>query len=487
MDPLASWLETRKDQLIALSVKQLSTQENLRRESEGPVRWFFESLIQAIAQGQTGRLEALLRHWVAMRSIPINGYSVGLLPVLGVFKRAIWQAFQAAPPSEEPLALAARLDAIVSRSAEFLAKVEAAALMDAMSHHLTAQANARSDKLEDLKDSFVSVAAHELKTPLTVIEGYTNMLKLTLPETTHPGEALMIRGLESGVSRLRGLIEDMIDASLIEIDLLSLDFQPVWLRRVLAIAEVEVREALKARKLKLEVQRDTIPGAPTVGDPERLLKAFLKVLFNAIKYTPDGGKITVLGRQLSGFADIVIEDTGIGIAPDNLEIIFEKFAALGDPSRHSSGKVKFKGGGPGLGLMIARGIIEGHGGSIWAESPGQDEERLPGSRFHLMIPLRDVSSGVGMSPSVASAASLLARHVADTAPGTIQPGRNVAQAIERAPVAALTKESESGTDGSAKEALSEAGDHGDQGPKEMSEPTLSRLATGKGAEERGNG
>jgi hypothetical protein len=92
-----------------------------------------------------------------------------------------------------------------------------------------------------------------------------------------------------------------------------------------------------------------------------------------------------------------------------------------------------------------------------------------------------------MSPSVASAASLLARHVADTAPGTIQPGRNVAQAIERAPVAALTKESESGTDGSAKEALSEAGDHGDQGPKEMSEPTLSRLATGKGAEERGNG
>jgi signal transduction histidine kinase len=202
----------------------------------------------------------------------------------------------------------------------------------------------------------------------------------------------------------------MIDVSLLEVDLLRLEFQPVWLRRLFDIVETESHDAVKARKLTLEIKRDTIPAKPLVGDPERLLKAFQKVLANAIKYTPDGGKITIYGRPLNGFVEIIIEDTGIGIAPENLDAIFEKFAFVGDPALHSSGKVKFKGGGAGLGLVIAKGIVEAHGGSIWADSPGADEEKLPGSRFHLMIPARDVGSGEGMAPIVAKAASMLSGH-----------------------------------------------------------------------------
>jgi signal transduction histidine kinase len=225
----------------------------------------------------------------------------------------------------------------------------------------------------------------------------------------------MIRGIESGIVRLRELIEDMVDVSLIEIDLLRLEMQPVWLPSLLDVVETEVREAVRARKLTLEIKRDTIPAQPIVGDPERLMKAFLKVLGNAIKYTADGGRIVIHGRALNAFVEIIVEDTGIGIAPEYLDTIFEKFSIVGDTSLHSSGKVKFKGGGAGLGLVVAKGIVEAHGGSLWADSPGVDEEKLPGSRFHFMIPAHDVRAGEGMAPMVAKAASMLSAHAAHSA------------------------------------------------------------------------
>jgi signal transduction histidine kinase len=94
------------------------------------------------------------------------------------------------------------------------------------------------------------------------------------------------------------------------------------------------------------------------------------------------------GRTLPGFIEITVKDTGIGVAPENTSAIFEKFAQLGRPNLHSSGKTKFKGGGPGLGLPITRGIIEAHGGTIWVESDGYDEQSFPGSTFHILIPIR---------------------------------------------------------------------------------------------------
>lgn len=414
MVSLATWLETHQEQLVASAIHHLSTHEALRKQTEGPVRWFFDSLIETIAQGKQDRLEALLRNWVTMCSIPINGETVGILPVLGVFKRAIWQEFQADPPPESALELAIQLDNTLASAVEFLSKIEAAALFDAFSHRLAAQQQTNTNLVDTTKDSFVSVAAHELKTPLTVIEGYMNMLKLELHDTASPRAALMLQGIHSGVARMRNLIEDLIDVSLIEIGLLSIDLQPVWLHRLLDIIETETREVLKQRGLTLSISRDTIPTEPTIGDPERLLKAIQKIVMNAVKYTPDGGQITITGRNLSGFVDLVIEDTGIGIPTENLERIFEKFSALGDISRHSSSQVNFKGGGPGLGLVIAKGIIEAHGGTIWAESSGFDEEKCPGSHFHLMLPMRNVGSGEGMAPLVATAAGTLVEALSRT-------------------------------------------------------------------------
>jgi signal transduction histidine kinase len=115
-------------------------------------------------------------------------------------------------------------------------------------------------------------------------------------------------------------------------------------------------------------------------------------VINAIKYTPDGGCISVGGSITHNgrgpqWIEVVVADSGIGIDPDEQELIFEKFYQTGDVLLHSSGKTRFKGGGPGLGLAIARGIVEAHGGKIFVESPGHDERRYPGSRFHVRLPL----------------------------------------------------------------------------------------------------
>jgi signal transduction histidine kinase len=116
---------------------------------------------------------------------------------------------------------------------------------------------------------------------------------------------------------------------------------------------------------------------------------------NAIKYTPDGRWIVISGRSVEETPEmpeieIVVGDSGIGIALEHQELIFEKFFQIGEVHYHSSGKTKFRGGGPGLGLAIARGIVEAHKGRIWVESPGYDEVNNPGSKFFVRLPVNGV-------------------------------------------------------------------------------------------------
>jgi signal transduction histidine kinase len=151
-----------------------------------------------------------------------------------------------------------------------------------------------------------------------------------------------------------------------------------------------MRPALRQRRLTLAI-KEVDPGLLTYADAGRLWQAFNNILENAIKFTPDGGRVTVGTRLLPGFIEITIADTGIGIALEHQERIFEKFGSVGNIALHSTGKTKFKGGGPGLGLPIARGIIEAHGGKIWVVSPGHDERACPGSTFHIMLPHLDAA------------------------------------------------------------------------------------------------
>jgi signal transduction histidine kinase len=109
---------------------------------------------------------------------------------------------------------------------------------------------------------------------------------------------------------------------------------------------------------------------------------------NAIKYTPDGGIVSISARATPNTVLIAVKDTGIGINKDEQRRIFDRFYTAGNTLLHTSSKTAFHGGGLGLGLSICRGIIEAHGGRIWVESEGRDEERLPGSTFMVELPIQ---------------------------------------------------------------------------------------------------
>ena len=255
-------------------------------------------------------------------------------------------------------------------------------------------------RLNEAKSSFLMVASHELKTPLTLIQGYTDILTSLPPEDVQDPQKVQdaIRGISKGAERLAQVIEDMIEISRIEAHALNLRWQEVNLARIIEQVMAHIGPAATERGQQIEIGgAEAIP--PFVADPLRLFQVLRNLMENAVKFTPDGGKITISARVLGGEApeeqilEVVVADSGIGIAPEDQERIFEKFTRLGDATLHSSSRVRFKGGGPGLGLAIAKGIVEAHGGRIWVESQGYDEKACPGSRFFIWLPMRRAPTG----------------------------------------------------------------------------------------------
>ncbi len=392
MNDLSLWLNLYLTNLVQAASAELASDEQLRATIEESVTAFYEALIQSAYQQSMVPLHAILIDWIESRSAPTDEEPAGLLPVLATLKQVTWaQIAQIAPP-EEAVPLMMEADDLFTAAASVLAELEAEALLNDVRRELV-KAQTHIKRLDKNKSDFIAVAAHELKTPLTLIEGYTKMLLADADEQRKPETAAMLQGIATGTTRLYEIIENMIDVSLLDMRLMSLHFQPIWIDRLIDLVRSDVAPALRQRQIELVVDANSIRQRMTFGDIERLFQVFRNVVSNAVKYTPDGGTITITARDLPGFTDVQVIDTGIGIAPENLIRVFDKFSSMGNVSLHSSGKVKFKGGGPGLGLAIAKGIIEAHGGSIWAESPGYDEKALPGSIFHVMVPMRQAPPG----------------------------------------------------------------------------------------------
>jgi len=245
------------------------------------------------------------------------------------------------------------------------------------------------EQMDRAKSSFIAVAAHELRTPLTLIGGYSQMIKMDVADDPDLDE--LARGVIDGTKRMSDVVDSMLDVSRIDNQTLDVVSDNFGIAMVLERVYTDFSKALQERQLTLDTEQ-LYDLPPIQADPELLYKVFNQLVMNAIKYTPDGGTITVTGQVIESdgtpLMEIVVADTGIGIAPEHIELIFEKFYQTGEVQVHSSGKTKFKGGGPGLGLAIARGIVEAHGGSIWAESPGYDESTCPGSRFIVRLPMQ---------------------------------------------------------------------------------------------------
>lgn len=246
-------------------------------------------------------------------------------------------------------------------------------------------------KLDKNKSDFIQVAAHELRTPLTVIKGYMGMVKAAPAVQSNPALSQAVEGVVQGSERLHQVVNSMLDVARLENQVLNPHLDLVTLGPILRLIQKEYAEDLQARQLALELDPSLNSIPPVLADSELLKKALDNVIVNAIKFTPDGGKITVTAgtvpNGMDQLCEIRVRDTGIGIDPANHKIVFEKLYQLGKVELHSSGRTKFKGGGPGLGLAIAAGIVKAHRGKIWVESPGYDEEKLPGSTFFIQIPL----------------------------------------------------------------------------------------------------
>jgi signal transduction histidine kinase len=248
------------------------------------------------------------------------------------------------------------------------------------------------EKLDKNKSTFIQVAAHELRTPLTVIKGYLGMLRGNPAIKDNEALAQAVDGVMQGTNRLHQIVNSMLDVARLENQVVIPHLEPLTIAPMLRLVQKEFQEDLEARHIAFNLGDNLSKLPPLKVDPELFQKALNNVVVNAIKYTPDNGTVsikaeTVEDERMGPCIEIRIQDTGIGIDLANLDVIFEKLYQLGKVELHSSGRTSFKGGGPGLGLAIAAGIVKAHGGKIWAESPGYDEEKLPGSTFFIRLPL----------------------------------------------------------------------------------------------------
>jgi PAS domain S-box-containing protein len=248
------------------------------------------------------------------------------------------------------------------------------------------------ERLNAMKDSFLGLASHELKTPLTVIVGYSDLILTEKASTLDPSVLSMVRNVSDAADRLTGIVRDMVDVSKLDAQRLSLDLQRTDLNDFLREIAADHQSFLDLRRQDLLLRLDGgIP--PICCDPFRMRQAFGNLIGNAIKFTPDGGQIVIESRlqcECSGDerrnVEIVIRDSGIGICEKDQLHIFDKFYEAGLIEEHFTGKYAFKGKGTGLGLTIAKGIVEMHGGRIRVESSGYDPKGCPGSSFHILIP-----------------------------------------------------------------------------------------------------
>lgn len=246
------------------------------------------------------------------------------------------------------------------------------------------------ERLDQAKSDFISIASHELRTPLTVIKGYVEMM--LEDDSVGSNAKALIKGVHDGTLRLHEIMESMFDIAQIDMRALKLHLQPVEIGLLLHEVCIEQQKTVKERGQTIRIDLPPLPHI--ASDPNLLRKMFHHLLNNASKFTPNGGKITITGNHIppiidmpNGGVEIIFSDTGVGVDPQYREIIFTKFYQPGDPGRHSTSKSRFKGGGAGLGLALSKGIVEAHGGRIYVESPGYDENNFPGSQFHIILPL----------------------------------------------------------------------------------------------------
>ena len=234
--------------------------------------------------------------------------------------------------------------------------------------------NAEARETNRIKDEFLTTLSHELRTPLSAILGWTRILRTGRVEVSRAGHGLEV--IERNVLAQARLIDDLLDVSRIITGKLRLSVRSIPLVPVLEAAMEAMRPAAEAKDIQIVFERRVPPGEDeAVGDPDRLQQVVWNLFSNAIKFTPPRGRVEVeLSRDRSQF-QIVVRDSGKGIAPEFLEHVFDRFRQADSSSTRVHG-------GLGIGLAIARHLVELHGGTITAESAGEGK----GATFSITLP-----------------------------------------------------------------------------------------------------
>jgi signal transduction histidine kinase/CheY-like chemotaxis protein len=260
-----------------------------------------------------------------------------------------------------------------------LAAQAAIALDNAQLYRQAEQARGEAETASRLKDEFLATVSHELRTPLNAIMGYAQVLQRGTPSPEQISHGL--KTIERNVKLQAQLINDLLDVSRIISGKLRLDVQPVDLAAVIHVAIDTVLPAAEAKGIR--IQRILDPLATKIsGDPSRLQQVIWNLLTNAIKFTPKDGRVQVLLERVNSHLEITISDTGMGIAPEFLPHVFERFRQVDSTTtrRH---------GGLGLGLAIVRHLVELHGGSVRAKSAGEGK----GASFIVLLPVPILQEG----------------------------------------------------------------------------------------------
>lgn len=400
---LAEWLQDHVEMLGSID-----------HERDNPFHVaLYESIIDMVLNGETTMLDSVLES-AATHAVAVGRGLTHLLGVPQRLRERIWERIGEEIDPEPAFMMLTDVDTVfvhvirvIIDAYQEASNIAHAAKAAEISRLYTeseqkvmeyaaevARANRELARLEQAKTDFINIAAHELKTPLTLIQGYVDMLREINSEgNVYEVVDQLTDGISRGTARMNLILEDMLDLSAIDTHQLNLVVEPVNLKRVIELVIVQYEETLAERKQTIrEVNLEALPVIE--GDTRRLFQTFKQVINNAIKYTPDGGQILIKGHFTAkteskpAHVQVSVHDSGVGIAPEDHQRIFEKFYRVGDSDLHSTSATKFMGAGPGLGLAIAKGLVEAHGGNIWAESQGFDMQNFPGSIFTVALPVK---------------------------------------------------------------------------------------------------
>lgn len=227
--------------------------------------------------------------------------------------------------------------------------------------------------LNDMKSEFLSMVSHEIKTPLSIMKQFVSILADQIPGKINKDQKEYLGIINNNISRLALIVNDLLDISKLESGKMKFTKERTTVSPLIENAVESFRTKAKNKNVRLAFRpEENLPEL--FIDPNRITQVLVNLIENALKFSPEKGEITIDAKQQGEFVEVGVSDQGPGIAPENLDKVFERFGQIGQTAGNQ---------GTGLGLSIAKKIIELHSGRIWAESPGPENK---GSRFVFLLP-----------------------------------------------------------------------------------------------------